>query len=253
MENIVAAVASSHAFAVVPPERWGEVRERNRKSCVERYGTETPVHPRVGDETWDDIKTRYGRVQNDFTALQPLIEESRPEGPIVIADDRDENVSDQNFPQFAIYRAGEAVIFYRLMREPGTYPCDTETSRTIIDGAVEAGVDVSICESFPENGLISLAHAEQLMRMLLPEADLPIVPIFANAIHWHGPTPAQWPLAEAQSEQPAKITSDGAHAAAALRAVPLCIAKEQAVGMFYGVYTFWSGAKIYHRDGQRGS
>jgi hypothetical protein len=191
MGNIVAAFASSHAFAVLPPERWDEVRERNRKNYTQRYGSEPPVHPRVGEETWDDIRTRYGRVRNGFAALRRVIEESKPEALIVIGDDQDENFSVQNFPQFAIYTGGEAVLFDRLMRESRTYPCDAETSRTILEGAVEAGFDVSICESFPENRLVSHAHTEPLMRILLPDADIPIVPIFVNAIHWPAPTPAR--------------------------------------------------------------
>jgi aromatic ring-opening dioxygenase catalytic subunit (LigB family) len=201
MGTIVAALASSHAFAVLPPERWDEVRERNRKSYTQRYGSEPPVHPRVGEETWDDIQTRYGRVRNGFAALRRVIEETRPEALIVIGDDQDENFSVQNFPQFAIYTAGEALLFDRLMRESRTYPCDAETSRTILEGAVEAGFDVSICESFPENRLVSHAHAEPLMRILLPEADIPIVPIFVNAIHWPAPTPARcYALGEAVAD-----------------------------------------------------
>lgn len=191
MGNIVAAFASSHAFAVLPPERWDEVRERNRKRYTQRYGSEPPVHPRVGEETWEDIQTRYGRVRDGFAALRRVIEKSRPDALIVIGDDQNENFSAQNIPQFAIYTANEAVFFDRSTRESRTYPCDAETSRTILEGVVEAGFDVSICESFPEDRLISHAHVEPLMRVLLPEADIPIVPIYVNAIHWPGPTPAR--------------------------------------------------------------
>lgn len=191
MGNIVAALASSHAFAVLPPERWDEVRERNRKSYARRYGSEPPVHPRVGEESWDEIETRYGRVRDGFMALRQVIAESRPDALIVIGDDQNENFSAQNIPQFAIYTAPEAVLVDRSMERSKTYRCDAEVARLILEGAVEAGFDVSICESFPENRLLSHAHAEPLMRMLLPDADIPIVPIFVNAIHWPSPSPAR--------------------------------------------------------------
>ena len=61
----------------------------------------------------------------------------------------------------------------------------------ILSSAVEAGFDLSFSENFPEKRLISHAHAEPLMRILLPAADVPIVPIYVNAIHPPGPTPAR--------------------------------------------------------------
>jgi Catalytic LigB subunit of aromatic ring-opening dioxygenase len=191
MGTIVAACASSHAFAVLPPERWDAARERNRKSYARRYGSEPPVHPRVGEETSDDIRTRYGRVWNGFATLRHVIEDSSPDVLVVVGDDQNENFAGQNVPQLAIYTAGEAVLFDRLTGESRTYPCDAETSRLLLDGAVEAGFDVSICESFPENRLISHAHTEPLMRVLLPKADIPIVPVYVNATHWPSPTPAR--------------------------------------------------------------
>jgi aromatic ring-opening dioxygenase catalytic subunit (LigB family) len=191
MGEIVAALASSHAFAVLPPERWDEVRERNRKSYARRYGVEPAVHPRVEAESRDDVQARYERVQTGFAALRRVLEETRPDALIVIGDDQNENFSGQNCPQFAIYTGGEAVLVDRSMQESRPYPCDAETARTLLESAVDAGFDVSICESFPENRLLSHAHVEPLMRVLLPAADIPIVPVFVNAIHWPAASPAR--------------------------------------------------------------
>jgi len=46
-------------------------------------------------------------------------------------------------------------------------------SRAILDGAVENGFDLSFSENFPDKRLISHAHAEPLIRILLPNADVP--------------------------------------------------------------------------------
>ena len=191
MGEIVAALASSHAFAVLPPERWDEMRERNRQSFKRRYGTEPPIHPRVEEERSDDIAARFGRVRDGFAALRRVIAEARPDALIVIGDDQNENFSAQNCPQFAIYTGREAVMVDRLMGESRPYPCDSEAARIMLEGAVEAGFDVSICEGFPDNRLLSHAHVEPLMRVLLPAADVPIVPVYVNAIHWPGPSPAR--------------------------------------------------------------
>lgn len=191
MGTIVAAMASSHAFAVLQPERWDELRERNRKVYAERQGSEPPVHPRVSEETWNDIETRYGRVRRGLLELRRTIRETKPDALVVIGDDQNENFTSQNVPQLAIYTGNEAVLFDRLAKEARTYPCDGETARVFLDEAVKAGFDLSFSESFPESRLLSHAHAEPLMRILLPEADIPIVPIYVNAIHCPGPTPAR--------------------------------------------------------------
>jgi len=73
----VAALASSHAFAVLPPEQWDELRERKR--YAQRYGVEAPVHPRVGEETWTDIETRCGPVLSGFATLRRLLQHARPD------------------------------------------------------------------------------------------------------------------------------------------------------------------------------
>ena len=192
MGSLVAAMASSHAFAVAPPEKWDELRERNRNVYAERQNIAVPPpHPRLSEESWEDVQTRYGRVRNGLLELKRIIKESKPDALLVIGDDQNENYTSQNVPQFAIYTGAEAVFFDRLFKEERTYACAAEISRTILDRAVEAGFDLSFSENFPEKRLISHAHAEPLMRILLPAADVPIVPIYVNAIHPPGPTPAR--------------------------------------------------------------
>jgi aromatic ring-opening dioxygenase catalytic subunit (LigB family) len=192
MGSLVAAMASSHAFAVTPPEKWDELRERNRNVYAERQQVAVPPpHPRLSQETWEEVQARYGRVRDGLFELKRIIEESKPDALIVIGDDQNENYTSQNVPQFATYTGAEAVFFDRLFKQERTYPCAAEISRRILSGAVEAGFDLSFSESFPQKRLLSHAHAEPLMRILLPGADVPIVPIYVNAIHCPGPTPAR--------------------------------------------------------------
>jgi aromatic ring-opening dioxygenase catalytic subunit (LigB family) len=192
MGSLVAAMASSHAFAVAPPEKWDELRERNRNVYAERQQVAIPPpHPRLSQETSQDVQGRYGRVRDGLFALKRIIEESKPDALIVVGDDQNENYTSQNVPQFAIYTGAEAVFFDRLFKQERTYPCAAEVSQRILSGAVEAGFDLSFSESFPQKRLLSHAHAEPLMRILLPDADVPIVPIYVNAIHCPGPTPAR--------------------------------------------------------------
>jgi aromatic ring-opening dioxygenase catalytic subunit (LigB family) len=190
--SLVAAVASSHAFAVTPPEKWDELRERNRNVYAQRQQVAVPPpHPRMSAESLEDVQTRYARVRNGLIELKRIIDDSKPDALIVIGDDQNENFTSQNVPQFAIYTGAEAAFFDRLFKEEKTYRCDAAIARVILDGAVEGGFDLSFSESFPDKRLISHAHVEPLMRILLPNADVPIVPIYVNAIHPPGPTPSR--------------------------------------------------------------
>ena len=190
--SLVAAVASSHAFAVTPPEKWDELRERNRAVYAQRQKiTAPPPHPRISDESAAEVEARYGRVREGLVELRHIIELSQPDALIVVGDDQNENFTTQNVPQFAIYTGAEAILFDRLFKQEKRYLCAADIARVILDGALEAGFDLSFAETFPEQRLLSHAHVEPLMRGLLPNAETPIVPLYVNAIHPPGPTPAR--------------------------------------------------------------
>lgn len=53
---------------------------------------------------------------------------------------------------------------------------------------MEAGIDLAYSRSFSNDALISHAHRD-VMNFLDPKGQLPIVPVFMNAIHVPGPTP----------------------------------------------------------------
>ena len=137
MGSLVAAVASSHAFAVTPPEKWDELRERNRNVYAQRQHIAVPPpHPRMSAESAEDVQTRYAHVRNGLFELKRIIEESKPDALVVIGDDQNENFTAQNVPQFAIYTGAEAVFFDRLLKEERTYRCAADIARVILDSAV---------------------------------------------------------------------------------------------------------------------
>src|SRR5262245_48922128 len=76
MGTIVGARASSHAFAVAPPEKWDKLRERNRNVYAQRQNVDVPPpHPRLSEESWQDVVERYGRVRNGLLELKRNLEE----------------------------------------------------------------------------------------------------------------------------------------------------------------------------------
>jgi hypothetical protein len=190
MGQIVAAMASSHAFAFLEPDLWDQRRQRTRNNYKRRYGVEVAEQPQVLEETLEDNQRRYKGIRDSLNHLRERIQTLRPDALVVIGDDQDENFREDNLPQFAIYIGEDFVAAERDGTRGGHYLCDAKLSRTILEKCVEAGIDLAYCSSFPKTELVSHAHREPLE--FLGVADqLAIVPIFVNAIHVPGPSPAR--------------------------------------------------------------
>jgi aromatic ring-opening dioxygenase catalytic subunit (LigB family) len=89
--------------------------------------------------------------------------------------------------QAAAGAAGQAAMPEADGRE---YRCHAELAQALLAGCVRQGFDLAYSCRFPNGELISHAHGPPL-RVLTPEADVPIVPLFVNAIHVPAPEPAR--------------------------------------------------------------
>jgi len=184
MGQIVAAMASSHAYTFTKPETWDERRNRTRGNYARRYGYEPPERPEVAQESFDDDVVRFRNIDAALESLRSHLRELRPDALILIGDDQDENYRTNNLPQLAIYTGSELTTF-----EHGShYRCDADLARAILTTAVESEFDLASSESFGDAGLISHAHRD-ILRFHDPEGSLALVPVFVNAIHVPGPTP----------------------------------------------------------------
>lgn len=191
MGKIVAGMALSHAFALIEPELWDELRERNRQGYKRRYGEEPPNHPQIAEETLEGNRQRYERIKSSIDFLRQSIAAKKPDAVIVIGDDQDENFRDANLPQLALYIGDKIVTTQRQgseYRRGPTYPCHTALADRLLNGLVEREFDVAACKSFPKDELLSHAHAP-VIETLMPDGDLPVVLLFVNAIHIPAVTP----------------------------------------------------------------
>lgn len=191
MGTVIAGMASSHAFALRDPHGWDEGRQRSRGNYARRFGVEPPEQPRVAEESDEDILSRYARISGGFDYIRDRLAEARPDALIFIGDDQNENFTTANLPQIAIYlgddflargedRAGEAVLY---RNDPGL-------AHAIFEECVESGIDMASAKTLPDN--ILRAHAfGPVLRRVDPEARIPVVPIFVNAIHVPAPSPAR--------------------------------------------------------------
>jgi aromatic ring-opening dioxygenase catalytic subunit (LigB family) len=186
MGRIVAGFASSHANTLVEPSRWDERREHNRLGYKKRYGVEPPIHPNVAAESIEVREKRYQPIRDGLVFLRDRLRNTKPDAFILIGDDQNENYREDNLPQIAIY-LGDHVIPVDRHNEGNqgqrvSYRCHTELANTLLSGLVERDFDVASSKSFPREELLAHAHAP-ILRRIIPDADVPVVLIFVNAIH----------------------------------------------------------------------
>jgi aromatic ring-opening dioxygenase catalytic subunit (LigB family) len=185
MSTLTAGMASSHAATVVEPSRWDRGRAANREAYARRYGTEPVYHPKALQETMDVRESRYKWIRDGLDFLRAKLQEMRPDAVILVGDDQDENFSEENWPQLSLYVGEE---FYATLREGGKrergprYQAHAALAKDLLAGLVERDFDVSYSKSFPEQELRSHAHC-QILDRILPEANIPVIPMFVNATH----------------------------------------------------------------------
>lgn len=186
MSEIIAGLASSHAFALVDPSTWDERRERNRSMYQKRYGVEAPQQPKLSEETPDIRSARYKNIRNGLNFFQSWLKETKPDALILIGDDQNENFRDDNLPQMSIYLGDRVFAVDPRVDGAGSHPpqyrCHTDLAQTLLEGLVEREFDIAFSKSFPKDQLLSHAHAP-ILRTVDPDASIPVVLLFVNAIH----------------------------------------------------------------------
>jgi len=193
MGKIVAGLASSHAFALSNPSDWDRARERNRATYKSRYGIDPPIHPKIAEETMEVRQVRHQKVREGLDFLQKNLKEKRPDALILVGDDQNEHFKEDNLPQIAVYLGEE--IFATERQEGGRlrgprYPCHSGLAQDLLNGFIERDFDVAFCKSFPNSELVAHAHAP-ILRRIVPDADIPVVLLFVNAIHVPAPSPGR--------------------------------------------------------------
>ncbi len=178
MGKLVAAMASSHAFALMEPSKWDDFRRLNREMYQRLYGVVPPILPQIEEEAPQSIERRYARVRLAHDRLRQQLREARPDVLLVVGDDQNEHFKDENIPQIAIYNGGD----FLTSPDGKRYTSQSESASLLLRRLVKEGFDVSLCSRFPNDRLVSHAHAQVLERFV-PERDIPVVPIFVNGIH----------------------------------------------------------------------
>lgn len=187
MTEVIAGMASSHAYTFLAPSQWDERRLRSIKNYERRYGSPPPIPSELEAERTEDNEVRFQPIADGLISLRETLETLAPDAFILIGDDQGENFKSV-VPQFAIYTGDHVITEDNESGKTIENACDATLATAILDGVVASGVDMSACYSFPDDKLLSHAHAQILVNIA---PTMPIVPIFVNAINPPGPTPAR--------------------------------------------------------------
>jgi hypothetical protein len=189
MGKVILGAASSHAFAVLDPAEWDEARQNNRRGYERRYNVLPAESPHVAGETDEVVARRYGNIRLALDSVRVRLAQAQPDALVMIADDQNENFTDTNLPQIAIY-VGQRFLAGRLEQDPLEHRSHPELAEAILRTCVEADVDMACIRKLPDDRLFAHAFGP-VLRVIDPEAKIPVVPVFVNAIHMPAPSPSR--------------------------------------------------------------
>jgi aromatic ring-opening dioxygenase catalytic subunit (LigB family) len=181
MAELLGAFATSHATTFINPALWEETRSKVRALYVGRYGS-IPAEPmQVARETLSENQERYAHITQVHDLVRKNGRELKPDAIILIGNDQNENYGDFAAPQFAIHTGGGFFAKDFFSGTGKTYRGHPELAETLLRHCIEHEFDVVRTAAFSGQILQAHAHAQVLLE-LFPEADIPVVLIFVNAI-----------------------------------------------------------------------
>jgi aromatic ring-opening dioxygenase catalytic subunit (LigB family) len=188
MGKVIGGAATSHAYALEDPSVWDAGRERVRAFYARRYGRPAAEHPRALAETPDEAARRHGKITEALARVRARVSELRPDAIVIVADDQDEIFTEDTYPQIAVYTGKDFVCRGRHQHHEVHGTGQPALAHDILTAAVESEFDMAVVGTLRDNVLGAHAFGPVLYQ-LDPEATIPVVPIFVNAVHTPAPTP----------------------------------------------------------------
>lgn len=173
----VSALAASHAPNILldPGPEWEEFMSLHYRMAPEAAEAKPSLEAQQ--------KLRRD-AENAFSVLRSDLEAARPDVLIVVANDQFVNFFFDNIPTFFVTLADE--VRGCFTRHEFHYRNHPELGRAILQAGVAAGLDLSFGED------VELQHTQTVpLHFLLPEPEIPILPIFVNTWIEPLPTPAR--------------------------------------------------------------
>src|SRR5262245_21747163 len=187
---IVAAFATSHAYAFQEPETWDERRSRSKAGVARKAGRFASDTAQAQAETLEDNRWRYAHIRAAHAQIRSRLMQLQADALVLIGDDQGENFASDNMPRLLIYTGGDYVADDWTRKHAATIANHPEIALKLVEGCLEEGFDVAYSMAFRDGKLISHAHAEPIL-YLVHGSGIPVVPLFVNAVHPPVPSPAR--------------------------------------------------------------
>lgn len=186
---IVGAFATSHAYTFQEPETWDQRRVRSRTNVAKKAGRLADDTPQAKAETLEDNRERYAAIRSAHEEIRKRLIHLRADAVLLIGDDQTENFGTENIPQFLIYTGGDYLADDWDRKHSATIRNNADIARTLVEGVMEEGFDVSWATQWKDGKLLSHAHTEPILYLVRDAA--PVIPVFVNAVHPPAPSPAR--------------------------------------------------------------
>ncbi|HEX9880001.1 MAG TPA: hypothetical protein VGB25_07395 [Candidatus Binatia bacterium] len=170
---LVSAVAASHAPNILmePGSEWDDFMKLHYRMAPQSGGSQPTLAVQ---------RNLRQEAEKAFAVLRENLETSRPEVLIVVANDQFVNFFFNNIPTFFIALGDE--LEGQFTRHHFHYKNHSELGRAILKAGLNRGIDLSFGEH------VELQHTQVVpLYFLLPEAKIPILPLFVNT--WVSPLP----------------------------------------------------------------
>ena len=171
---LVSALAASHAPNILlePGREWEDFMDLHYSMAPKG----TARRP-----TFEQQKKLRHDAEAAFAALRTDLETAKPDVLIVVANDQFVNFFWNNIPTFFVTIADE--VQGQFTRHKFHYRNDKELGKAIVRAGMEKGIDFSYGEH------VELQHTQNVpLYFLMPEAKIPILPIYVNT--WVDPAPS---------------------------------------------------------------
>lgn len=184
---VVGAFATSHAYTFQEPETWDQRRLRSKTNVAKKAGRLADDTPQAKAETLEDNRERYARIRNAHAEIRQRLAALQADAVLLIGDDQTENFGAENIPQFLIYSGGDYLADDWDRQHTATIRNDSEIARTLLEGVLNEGFDVSWATKWKDGKLLSHAHTEPILYLVRDTT--PVIPLFVNAVHPPTPSP----------------------------------------------------------------
>lgn len=150
---------------------------------LRRRGIFPDEQPLAALETDADVIHRYQVIARLHDRISELIAEQNASTLVIIGDDQNELFASGPIPQIAIFTgAGFRLSNHGVVDGP-LYSSNLKLAQAILSAGIAEGFDIAPVPKVPDGVIPSHAHV-QLLRRFVPSADLKVVLVFLNAVHY---------------------------------------------------------------------